>query len=692
MKKVICSIFILCSILVFSQEKKSDSISDTKEIEEIILKSQHKKLYADKLVYTFDEEALKKARYANDLLKTLPELQFDPISNSIKSTKGGTVLFLINGIEAAQIQIRGIRPENVARVEYFDNPPTRWATRADIVVNLITRNPETGYSFGAEASSAVNTILLNGSAYANYTYGRNNIGLEYVYNQREYDDYRIKRIYDYTLNGQHYRSEEDKKDHFRYSDQDITMRYTNALPENYAFQAKMKLSLSDFYSKAKGNSLFTKDAFSEQHETSQNIGRDYTTPIIDLYFSKNFSKKSEISLNIVGSAFTAKSFQVDKEWVSNSGANVFDNDMSLKAKQRNIVGEIAYTHQYKAGKLSAGYRFSYNNVLNHLHNLVGFSEYEVNYLRQYMYTEFAGKKNKWMYRAGLGLTHIRNTGTEASENTWTITPKIILGYQVAKNQSIRLSSSYTPYSPGSSALNINVVQIVPNIVSRGNPYLKSQKYWNNSIYYTLNNKYFDATANLFYNYINDAIYQFYVPDSQFGGYAIAYENTRNAQRFGIQFSGSVKPCGNNILVVKAVVTPASESIKRNNGETIKNEYISNNFIISSEYKSFSVQYEFNFPVYTFNGTYLTRNENSSHLSANYRYKNFTFSSALYWIGVPATYHSKSILGSVVYHSSDAKIYNTKSMLVFGLSYDFAKGKKNDIDRKLNNSTAPATTL
>ena len=226
MKKVICSIFILCSILVFSQEKKSDSISDTKEIEEIILKSQHKKLYADKLVYTFDEEALKKARYANDLLKTLPELQFDPISNSIKSTKGGTVLFLINGIEAAQIQIRGIRPENVARVEYFDNPPTRWATRADIVVNVITRNPETGYSFGAEASSAVNTILLNGSAYANYTHGRNNIGLEYVYNQREYDDYRIKRIYDYTMNGQHYRSEEDKKDHFRYSDQDITMRYT----------------------------------------------------------------------------------------------------------------------------------------------------------------------------------------------------------------------------------------------------------------------------------------------------------------------------------------------------------------------------------------------------------------------------------------------------------------------------------
>ena len=694
MKKIICSLFVLSGTLIFSQEKENDTINGakTKEIEEIVLKSQRKKQFVDKSVYTFDKEALEKARYANDLLKSLPEIRFDPISNTLKSTKDGTLLFLINGIEATQIQIRGIRPEDVVRVEYFDNPPTRWATRADTVVNIITRNSETGYNFGVEASSAVNTILVNGAAYANYTHRRNNIGLEYVYNQREYDDYRIKRIYDYTLGGQYFHSEEDKKDHFKYSDQDITLRYTNTLPENYAFQAKLKLSLSDFYSKAKGSSWFTKDSFSEQHETSQNIGRDYATPIIDLYFSKNFNIKSEISLNIVGSAFTSKSFQTDKEWVSDSRESIFDNDMSLRAKQKNIVGEIAYTHQYKAGKLSSGYRISNNNVLNELHNLAGFTEYEVNYLRQYMYAEFAGKKNKWMYRAGLGLTNIHNRGAEASENSWTLTPKIILGYQIAKNQSLRLSSSYTPYSPGSHALNLNIVQIAPNIISRGNPHLKSQKYWNNSLFYTLNNKYFDMTANLYYNYINDAIYQFYVPDSQFGGYAIVYENTQNAQRYGIQLSGSVKPFENNLLVVKAVVTPASESIKRNNGTVITNEYISNNFIISSEYKSFNVQYEFNFPVSTFNGTYLTRNENSSHLSANYKYNNLTFSTALYWLGTPATYHSQSIPESLVYHSSDAKIHNTKSMLVFGLSYDFSKGKKNDIDRNLNNSISPATII
>jgi len=55
------------------------------------------------------------------------------------------------------------------RVEYYDNPPTHWATRADQVVNVITRNPETGYVFGADVSSAVTTRFVDASASASYT-------------------------------------------------------------------------------------------------------------------------------------------------------------------------------------------------------------------------------------------------------------------------------------------------------------------------------------------------------------------------------------------------------------------------------------------------------------------------------------------------------------------------------------------
>ncbi|WP_228438086.1 hypothetical protein [Chryseobacterium sp. 6424] len=128
--------------LAFSQEKK-DSLS-TKDIQEVLIKSQKKKQFSDHTNYTFDKEALEKARHSKDLLTTLPELQLDPISNTVTSIKGGKILFLINGIEASDNQIKSIAPTNVVRVEYFDIPPARYSQRADTVVNIITKNPEVG--------------------------------------------------------------------------------------------------------------------------------------------------------------------------------------------------------------------------------------------------------------------------------------------------------------------------------------------------------------------------------------------------------------------------------------------------------------------------------------------------------------------------------------------------------------------
>lgn len=97
MKKQITFALLLLSSIAFAQENNTppiqDSIQKTKEIQEVLIKSQRKKQFIDKAVYSFDEEALKKARYANDLLQTLPELQFDPISSSITSIKGGTFCF-----------------------------------------------------------------------------------------------------------------------------------------------------------------------------------------------------------------------------------------------------------------------------------------------------------------------------------------------------------------------------------------------------------------------------------------------------------------------------------------------------------------------------------------------------------------------------------------------------------------------
>lgn len=696
MRKQISLALLTIGSFTLAQEnntpKLQDSIQKIKEIQEVLIKTQHKRQYVDKAVYSFDEEALKKARYANDLLQTLPELQFDPISSKISSIKGGKFLLLINGIESTELQARGIRPENVVRVEYYDNPPTRWANRADTVVNIITRNPEVGFAAGSSVSTALTTGFVNGQAYANYTNGRNNIGLEYAINFRDYDNRATNRVYDYYLQGSHYNTNENKKDHFGYTDQDITLRYTNSVSGNYAFQTKFSMNIYNSFSKGNGESIFTKDNISEQHGTSQYTGEKYSPPKLDIYFSKKLGKKDEISFNVVGSAYTSKSFEVDKEWVINTGNIVFDNDMNLKAKQKSIVGEVAYTHDFELGKLNSGYRIDNNNVNNSLENLAGNFDFSVNYLTQYLYSEFAGKSKKLMYRIGVGLTNIHNKTATTSNDDWTITPKIILGYELKKNQSLRFTSSYTPYSPGSTSLSPNINQIVPNIVSTGNPFLTIQKAWNNNLNYSYNNKYFDFNANLFYNYLDNAINSMYVLYNNNTQYALTYENAQFSSRLGVQMTGSVKPFGNRLLVIKANIYPTMQRVKMSSGALLKNNYFGNNFTISSEYKNLSLTYMFNIPVYTLSGAFLNTNENQNHIFANYKLKDWTFTTGMYWLGMPSRYKMKTLDESLVNYSGVTNIYNNKNMFILGIGYDFAKGKKNEVNRKLYNNTAPATTF
>ncbi|WP_306490395.1 outer membrane beta-barrel protein [Empedobacter falsenii] len=531
MKKFFVLAVTLSGIFAFGQDEKQDSTDyNPIEIKEVLVQSQRKKMFADKAVYTFDKEALEKARYAKDLLNTLPELQVDPISNTIQSTKGGTTLLLINGIEATDNQIRAVKPQDVVRVEYFDIPPTRYANRADQVVNLITRNPENGYVYGADLTSAFTTGFINGSAYANFTKGKNNFGLEYNIYLRDYKDRTSMNIYDYNLNDIHYRTENQRNEYFGYTDQTIALRYTNSDSDKYAFQAKLDMNISSSFAYANGTSLFYQNSLLENHSTYKHSNSNYSKPTLDLYYSRKLGKKDELSLNVVGSMYTTKSIDETREWETISGAEQYNYLTNLEADQKGIVGEIAHTHSFEKGKLNSGYRISNNSIDNKLENLNGPSNNKVNYLEQYIYSEYSGKAKKLSYRLGVGLTNVHNKNEDTNTDTWTFTPKLVLGYELAKNQNLRFSSSYKPTSPWNSALSKNVIQVVENITQEGNPYLTIQKSFGNNLIYSFNSKYFDLNTNAFYYYTKDPINQLYLQNIINGnveGYKLTYENAQN---------------------------------------------------------------------------------------------------------------------------------------------------------------------
>jgi hypothetical protein len=65
---------------------------------------------------------------------------------------------------------------------------------------------------------------------------------------------------------------------------------------------------------------------------------------------------------------------------------------------------------------------------------------------------------------------------------------------------------------------------------------------------------------------------------------------------------------------------------------------------------------------------------------------------MYWMGMPSEYKMKSIPKSLVNYEGTTQIFSNKNMFVLGLSYDLSSGKKLQIQKKLDNSTAPAATF
>lgn len=691
-QNIIAVAFFLTSMnFLHAQDLVNDTLK-TKEIKEVLVKAQRKKQFADHANYTFDKEAQQKARHTKDLLITLPELQFDVINNSVTSIKGGNVLFLINGIEATDNQIKSIAPNNVLRVEYFDIPPARYAKRAETIVNIVTRNPEEGYSFGADLSSAFTTGFVNGSAYAGYTKGKNDFGLEYFINYRDYDNRILERNYAYNLNNSYYKSSENQKDHFGYTVQNIALRFTNSVPAKYTFQSKLSFLINSHFSKGIGSSVFTQDSNQENHGTIHNSSLNYTAPTLDLYYSKNIGEKDEISVNLIGSHYSTNSYQLDHEWNIANDIDVFNNDMKLNAKQTGVVGEVAHFHNFEKSKLSSGYRVSNTAISNDLTNLLGSTNYNVNYLEQYLYTELSGQIDKLNYRVGVGITNIHNKSAETTSNDWAPNPKLVLSYGLAKNKTLRFTSDYTSISPVAEALSSNIVQVAPNIVRSGNPFLKPKHAFRNNLTYTYSSKYLDINSSVFYNYLRRDITQFYLYNSTLNNYALNYVNADFSRQVGLQISGSVKPFGSNVLVAKIFLQPTSVLIKTSEGEEIKNEYIQNRFALSSNYKNFIIQYSLSIPTYVLNGAFLNTTENANHLYLGYKLNNWTFSTSLYWMGMVSEYKTKSLPQSLVNYNNNTQILNNKNMFVVGLNYDFSTGKKLKTQKKLNNSTTPAATF
>ncbi|MDE5970005.1 MAG: outer membrane beta-barrel family protein [Muribaculaceae bacterium] len=138
-------LLLLGLVLSFSlQAQTMDTIPEIElsEVSVIANNTIHKK---NSDVFLITQDMRERYKSVNDILKILPNISFNDVSNTVKVFNNENVLFTVNNKPESRDIISGISPERIRKIEVFTNPARRFRLMGyDYVINVSLINDYVG--------------------------------------------------------------------------------------------------------------------------------------------------------------------------------------------------------------------------------------------------------------------------------------------------------------------------------------------------------------------------------------------------------------------------------------------------------------------------------------------------------------------------------------------------------------------
>ncbi len=412
--------------------------------------------------------------------------------------------------------------------------------------------------------------------------------------------------------------------------------------------------------------------------------------MVDVYYWKSLPGNSEILANVVGTMFNTSVKNNAYEYLTSDNSQTLKDEMKLENRKQSLIGELAYTKKIALNSWNSGYRLDASWLNSDINNLLGSYNYQSRYTEQYLYSEFSGMKNKFLYRISLGGKFTTNKSYNNQYNRFVFTPLAMFGYQINGRNTLRLLVQRDTQLPSVSDLSNNAQIITSDIISKGNPMLVNATQTGAGLIYTHNSEYLNLNVAVLYDYTDKAINQYFTKDTESRFIALTKENAVYSQQYGGYLSGQIKPFGTNIFSIKAIAQIYRQELKSNLMGEICNWYTPINLEAVYQSDKWMLSYQYRFTSKSLQGAYLVLDENQSNFTARYKLNNnLSFSAGMYWMFTPSVYKSETLPGSLVYHQREGKIWDNKSMVVLGVSWNFNRGKEYSTKRNLSNEDKDA---
>ncbi|MDR2916632.1 MAG: outer membrane beta-barrel protein [Tannerella sp.] len=656
---------------------------ETTQLETVTVTASNVSNRVDRLIVFVTEQQKAGSSNGINLLNTLqlPRLTVNPVTNQVSLPGDETLQFCINGIKVNSADVRALQPGEVIRVEYLDNPGLRYG-KVNVVINYVVRREVSGGFVSLDLSNAVTTSFGDDQIAAKFNYKKSEFGLKYAVSYRN-----PTKIWT------------DEERIFHFSDGSSLTRYSDGLPgkqsENYH---NMSFNYNLFEERKHYFNVTLRYSFSEDD------GRGYSTqytslnaaditntyqgrssirhlPSLDLYYMRSLKNKQNIVLNVVGTYIRS---DIDQLYEEKKEEEILSDIVSdVAGNKYSIIGEGIYEKTFdNTNRFTAGIKHTQAFANNDYSGTVN-TRTKMNQTDSYVYAEYSGKKDKFSYTGGIGLSlwWSKQQG-EKDDSFYTFRPKMTLQYNFSSGTFVRLRGEIFNTAPSLSNLSA-VDQYIDTLqIMRGNPALRPNMYYSPSVLFSGKNGIYSVNFYNSYLYSPKPVLREVLRENHI--FIHTYDNHKDWQKLNSELTLSAGPV-KEILIVSLT---GGVNYFISNGNTYHHTYT--NFYYRAQvmamYKKFAGVFQANSAYDHFAGESLYGGESSYLFMLNYNAGKFTAGAGILY---PFSDQYKRIEESRnVYTPMKETMYanDFSRMVLLKFAWNFDYGRKAKSGTKRTNNT------
>ncbi|WP_298647838.1 TonB-dependent receptor [uncultured Proteiniphilum sp.] len=593
-------------------------VQEVKKLDEVIVESSLQLRSIDKQIF-FPTEA-QKNKSTNGLQLTqrllLPMIFVNPQTGTISYAGDKKLKILINGVEAVSQEVLALQPDDVIRIDYYDNPSMRYGEDIGLILDYIVKKRTTGGFLSANLMEIVkHEVLGNGQLSGGVNFGKSQIKFYYYLNHNDSKTSSLKQqTFRFPSGNTISRTEDGKQSRWSEIFQMGDISYT-CYGEKNIFNVKGGLfSINQRYNDLEGDIMIRETNQATHYKT---YDRPQTLrPSIDIYFARQIDDEQIVALNIVG---TRSKNIVDYRYNETlNDKTTSDITTFVDGKRHSLITEIFYEKKFSESVFSTGLR----HTQGYTENLyTGSSDFktEMNDAISYGFLQYKGEKGKWGYMGGAGIsrTYFQQKRKDDTYNRWTVSPMLSVDYRFNNTFSLRYSYQLRNINPSLSHL--SDVERLRNSyqLDKGNPSLDSYLFHNSELRFSMNPSPVKSSFSLRSYYFDKPIMEETYYDDSRNIFVTINNNQKKTHQLTLQYNIGVSLFNDHLSIngYGGYNTTVSEG---NNYRHTQNEWF---YLLQTiaDYKKLSLTVTMVQLVRPFWGETVSIGHSYNHYTLNYRF-------------------------------------------------------------------------